>query len=273
MQEARWQPTDRQSKGMQKLKCREKSRLAFNARMQPTPFLSTHRSTHALRASITTISECTVHVPLRLLYEFGSLLRGDATKAVQKKTSILKRVDSPKSPPPSSENLNPDPSTQNSTWFFGSLIQALATKSEFVIEIYKKDLEEFGSKLKNESSIIHDVPSRAGHDLPASFETNAVVAQEFVGQAISGIRSSMWKSTAQIISQVRDSILASDHDRDLLLSNTDTNRSSLGKQYNRFEAQEEIERFISENGVIREIYGGVVANKVDDESFLSRFFL
>ncbi|KAJ6904075.1 hypothetical protein NC651_021271 [Populus alba x Populus x berolinensis] len=119
----------------------------------------------------------------------------------------------------------------------------------------------------------------------------------------------MWKSTAQIISQGRDSILASDHDhdRDLLLSNTDTNRSSLGKQYSRFDAQvralqcdfdtycsepedkedyekwksrgfvidekkEEIERFISENGVIREIYGEVVPNKVDDESFWSRFF-
>eukprot|EP00258_Populus_trichocarpa_P047576 XP_024463595.1 BSD domain-containing protein 1 isoform X2 [Populus trichocarpa] len=217
--------------------------------------------------------------------------------------------DSPKSPPPSSENPNPDPPTQNSTWSFGSLIQTLATKSESVIEIYKKDLEEFGSGLKNESTIIRDVASRAVHDLPASFEASAAVAQESFGQAIGGIGSSMWKSTAQIISQGRDSILASDHDhdRDLLLSNTDTNRSSLGKQYSRFDAQvralqcdfdtycsepedkedyekwksrgfvidekkEEIERFISENGVIREIYGEVVPNRVDDESFWSRFF-
>ena len=91
--------------------------------------------------------------------------------------------------------------------------------------------------MKNESAIIRDVGSRAVHDLPASFEASAAVAQESVGQAINGIRSSMWKSTAQIISQGRHSILASDHDRDLLLSNTDTNRSSLGKQYNRFDAQ------------------------------------
>jgi hypothetical protein len=119
----------------------------------------------------------------------------------------------------------------------------------------------------------------------------------------------MWKSMAQIISQGKDSMLASDHDhdRDLLLSNTNINRSSLGKQYSRFDAQvralqcdfdtycsepedkedyekwksrgfvidekkEEIERFISENGVIREIYGEVVPNRVDDESFWSRFF-
>ncbi|KAG6786864.1 hypothetical protein POTOM_008481 [Populus tomentosa] len=108
---------------------------------------------------------------------------------------------------------------------------------EFVYYESGKDLEEFRSELKNESSIIHDVPSHAGDDLPVSFETNIVIAQESIGQAIGGIRSSMWKSTAQIISQVRDSILASDHDRDLLLSNTDTNRSSVGKQYNRFNAQ------------------------------------
>ncbi|KAF9678078.1 hypothetical protein SADUNF_Sadunf08G0174500 [Salix dunnii] len=215
--------------------------------------------------------------------------------------------DSPKSPPPSSENSSPDPPTQNPTWSFGSLIQTLATKSESVIEIYKKDLEEFGFGVKNESAIIRDVASRAVHDLPASFEASAAVAQESFGQAIGGIGSTMWKSTAQIISQGRDSILASDHDRDLLLSNTDTNRSSLGKQYSRFDVQvralqcdfdtycsepedkedyekwksrgfviddekEEIERLISENGVIKEIYGEVVPNRVDSESFWSRFF-
>jgi len=47
--------------------------------------------------------------------------------------------------------------------------------------------------LKNESAIIRDVASRAGHDLPASFEASAVVAQESIGQAIGGIGSSMWK--------------------------------------------------------------------------------
>jgi hypothetical protein len=71
---------------------------------------------------------------------------------------------------PGNLNPNPDPPTQNSTWSFGSLIQTLATKSESVIEIYKKDLEEFGSGLKNESVIIRDVASHAVHDLPASFE-------------------------------------------------------------------------------------------------------
>ncbi|KAG5240978.1 BSD domain-containing family protein [Salix suchowensis] len=217
--------------------------------------------------------------------------------------------DSPNSPPPSSDNSSPDPPTQHPTWSFGSLIHTLATKSESVIEIYKKDLEEFGFGLKNESALIRDVASRAVHDLPASFEASASVAQESLGQAIGGIGSTMWKSTAQIISQGRESILASDRDRDRdpLLSNTDTNRSSLGKQYSRFDAQvralqcdfdtycsepedkedyekwksrgfvideekEEIERLITENGVIEEIYGEVVPDRVDNESFWSRLF-
>ena len=177
------------------------------------------------------------------------------------------------------------------------------------MEIYKKDLEEFGSGLKKETAIIRDVASRAVHDLPASFEASAAVAQE----TIDGIGSTMWKSTAQIISQGKDSILDADHDHDLFSSNADGSRSNLSKQqsldvkYSRFDAQvhalqsdldtycsepedkvdyekwklgglvmdekkEEIERLITENGVIRDIYNEVVPNRVDDESFWSRYF-
>jgi hypothetical protein len=41
-------------------------------------------------------------------------------------------------------------------------------------------LEEFGSGLKNKYVIILDVASHAVHDLPASFEASAVVAQEYI---------------------------------------------------------------------------------------------
>ncbi|XP_061976642.1 uncharacterized protein LOC133697849 [Populus nigra] len=215
------------------------------------------------------------------------------------------------SPPNNSTSEDPNPTTQNQVWSLGSLIQTLATKSESVMEIYKKDLEEFGSGLKKETAIIRDVASRAVHDLPASFEASAAVAQE----TIDGIGSTMWKSTAQIISQGKDSILDADHDHDhdLLSSNADGSRSNLSKQqsldvkYSRFDAQvhalqsdldtycsepedkvdyekwklgglvmddkkEEIERLITENGVIRDIYNEVVPNRVDDENFWSRYF-
>jgi hypothetical protein len=60
------------------------------------------------------------------------------------------------------------------------LIQTLATKSESVIEIYKKDLEEFRSGLKNESAIIRYVASHAVHDLPSFFEASVAVDQEYI---------------------------------------------------------------------------------------------
>jgi hypothetical protein len=81
---------------------------------------------------------------------------------------------------PGNLNLNPDPPIQNSTWSFGSLIQTLTTKSESIIEIYKKDLEESESGLKNKSSIIRDVASHAVHDLPTFFEASTAVAQEYI---------------------------------------------------------------------------------------------
>ncbi|KAJ6858479.1 hypothetical protein NC652_040921 [Populus alba x Populus x berolinensis] len=51
----------------------------------------------------------------------------------------------------------------------------LATKSESVVEIYKKDLEEFRSGLKNEYAILRDVASHTIHDLPTSFEASVAV--------------------------------------------------------------------------------------------------
>uniref|UniRef100_A0A6N2N1G4 BSD domain-containing protein n=1 Tax=Salix viminalis TaxID=40686 RepID=A0A6N2N1G4_SALVM len=145
--------------------------------------------------------------------------------------------DSPKSlsPPDNPTSEDPNPTTQNSTWSLGFFNSA--TKSESVMEIYKKDLEEFGSGLKKETAIIRDVASRAVHDLPSSIEASAAVAQE----TIDGIGSTVWKSTAQIISQGKDSILAADHDHDLL--NADGSRSNLSQQqsldvkYSRFDAQ------------------------------------
>ncbi|KAJ6889988.1 hypothetical protein NC651_023690 [Populus alba x Populus x berolinensis] len=143
-------------------------------------------------------------------------------------------------PTPKSSADNPDPPTLDPTWSFGSLIKTIATKSESIIGTYKKDLEELGSGLKKETAVIRDVASRAVHDLPASFETSASVAQESlesVGQAIDDIGSTFWKSTARIISHGSDSVFSAvDHDRD-----GDTGslikRESLNVRYNRFDAQ------------------------------------
>ncbi|MCI34474.1 BTB/POZ domain-containing protein, partial [Trifolium medium] len=123
------------------------------------------------------------------------------------------------SSPHDSDQPDPDHDTPTAStaWSFGGLIQTLASKSESVIENYRRDLEEFGSGLRIETSVIREAASRAVKDLPASLDVGASVAQESletVGQAIDDIGSSVWKSTAQIISHGRDSLLSPDSDSD-----------------------------------------------------------
>lgn len=136
---------------------------------------------------------------------------------------------------------NPNP---NAAWSFGGLIKTLASKSESVIESYRRDIEEFGTGLKKETAVIRDVASRAVKDLPASLEVGASVAQdslESVGQAIDDIGSSVWRGTAEIITHGRDALLAAEeHDID---SPSDTNSQQLSSQslssqrYSRFDVQ------------------------------------
>ncbi|KAG6668259.1 protein DOS2-like [Carya illinoinensis] len=194
---------------------------------------------------------------------------------------------------------NPNPS---GAWSFGRLINTVA-----------RDLEEFGSGLKKETALIRDVASRAAKELPGSLVAGASVTQESfesVGHAIDGIGSSVWKSTAEIISQGRDAFLALDSDSDSSENNDNNNsriiKNSQGSRYSRFDAQvraiqgdmntyleepedlerynewklgfvldekgEEIENLIGENGVIGEIYGKVVPSRIDKDSFWGRYF-
>ncbi|KAJ7954998.1 BSD domain-containing protein 1 [Quillaja saponaria] len=216
-------------------------------------------------------------------------------------------------------NLNADQNSNRSAnsggaWSFGGLIKTLATKSESVIDTYRRDLEEFSSGLKKETAVIREVASRAVKDLPVSLEVGASVAQESlesVGQAIDDIGSSVWKSTAEIISHGRDTLLTADLDSDssdnnISIARLSSSRSGDLKRYSRFDAQvralqcdantyldepedlenynewksgfeldlkeEEIDSLIKENDVIDEIYVKVVPNRIDRESFWSRYF-
>ncbi|KAK7412623.1 hypothetical protein VNO78_04130 [Psophocarpus tetragonolobus] len=133
--------------------------------------------------------------------------------------------DEPDSPPLDSDI--PDPPQSDAAWTFGGLIQTLASKSESVLDNYRRDLEEFGSGLRMETAVIREAASRAVMDLPASLDVGASVAQESlesVGQAIDDIGSTVWKSTAQIISHGRESLLSSDFDSDS--NNYDNNNVS-----------------------------------------------
>ncbi|PSR85180.1 BSD domain-containing protein [Actinidia chinensis var. chinensis] len=207
-------------------------------------------------------------------------------------------------------NANPNPNASiagiANAWSFGGLIKTLASKSESVIETYRRDLEEFGSGLRKETAVIRDVAGRAVKDLPASLEAGAAAAQESlesVGQAIDNIGITV----SEIISHGKDSIIDGDSDSEFFDSKQIGNDSGLNsKPYSRIDAQiraiqcdlntyckepEDLEEYsewklgfklgekggeigdlIEENGSIEEIYKEVVPGVVDEETFWSRYF-
>uniref|UniRef100_A0A803KPT1 BSD domain-containing protein n=1 Tax=Chenopodium quinoa TaxID=63459 RepID=A0A803KPT1_CHEQI len=183
------------------------------------------------------------------------------------------------------------------TWgFVGGLIKTFATKSESVIETYRRDLQEFSSGLKIETQVFKEVAS-------SSLEVGASKAQESlesVGQAIDNIGSVVWKSTAQIIAQGSDSDLENPDSSPRSNPGLNLNPTD-GRKYSRFDAQlrgiqcdvntyveefedvgefekwkssfylgeksEEMGNLMRENGVMEGIYKRVVPNLVDHDLF------
>jgi BSD domain len=60
-----------------------------------------------------------------------------------------------------SASSNPNPNPTGGGWNLGGLIKTVASKSESVIQTYRKDLEEFGSGLKKETAAIREVAARS----------------------------------------------------------------------------------------------------------------
>ncbi|KAL3626193.1 hypothetical protein CASFOL_029742 [Castilleja foliolosa] len=212
----------------------------------------------------------------------------------------------PSSPIAAPRNPETAHSPRDSSWPFGSTIfRTLATKSESLIDNYYKDLQELGSGLKKETSVIRQVAARAVHDLPARLESGAAIAQESleaVGQAIDNVGSTV----SEIIG--KDLNFASNDNEDDNNSNARiSNSSENAKPYSRIEAiirsmqcdirtycdeideiekgyevwkmgfnleekRDEIEQLVNENSVIKDIYDEIVPVKVDEGTFWYRYF-
>lgn len=190
----------------------------------------------------------------------------------------------PNSPPPS---LNP--TDTGAVWSLGGLIKTITTKSESVIETYRRDLKEFGSGLKKEIEV-------------------AQGSLESVSHKIDELGTSVLKNTAQIINQSKDAILDADHESDLSVDKsgaTSSGQQQQGLRYSRFDAQirviqgdaatfceepedledyekwkagfvlenrDEIDSLVGENGALESVYKRVVPNIVDEETFWCRYY-
>ncbi|XP_018717007.2 BSD domain-containing protein 1 [Eucalyptus grandis] len=170
----------------------------------------------------------------------------------------------------------------------GGLVKTLTTKSETVLETYRRDLQEFGLGLRKEIQEAHG-------------------SLENVGQAIDELGSSVIKGTAQIISQGKEAILTADLSPDP----SDQGHGSGGghqsfARYSRLDAQvrairgdagtfseepedaedyggwktgfdlgekrEEIERLREEDGPVRGFYYRLVPGSIDGDTFWLRYF-
>lgn len=197
---------------------------------------------------------------------------------------------------------NPNSSAAAGGWSFGGLIKTFATRSESVIETYRRDLKEFGSGLQKETAVFREVASRAVKDLPSSIEVGASVAHGSLGHAIDGVL----KSTAEIIAHGKETLLAPSDGESDSESHSHSNQNLTPRRYSRFEAQlrsiqsdansyceepedledynkwklgfvleeksDEVKSLIEENESIEGMYKRVVPNVVDHETFWFRYF-
>lgn len=179
-----------------------------------------------------------------------------------------------------------------------------------MLQAYRKDLQEFGSGLKKETSIIAHVAAHAVKDLPASLETGASVAQESlesVGQVIEDFGSSVWRGTAEIL---KEAVLTVEEGDDSVAATAPLPRydtpTIAGGKYSRIEAQiraiqhdsstyceepEDVEDFkawqstfdlrgnkqdvdslLEENTFLQELLARLVPDVVTEETFWTRYF-
>ncbi|KAL1331572.1 hypothetical protein HN51_048834 [Arachis hypogaea] len=184
-------------------------------------------------------------------------------------------------PNPNPSPPQPSPSSSATTtgaWKFGDLIKTLSSKSESIIETYRRDLHEFGTGLKKEIEVAHGS----------------------VGHVIDELGTTVAKGTSQIISKSKDAIRAVDNQSDY----SDQKRS--GRFFSRLDAavrdiqgdagtycdepedlqefnewklgfsidakNEEMERLLKENEAMEGVYKSVVPKIVDHDVFWLRYY-
>ena len=187
-------------------------------------------------------------------------------------------------------NVSPssDAAPAGGGWNFEGLIRTLSSKSETIIDTYRRDLKEFGSGLKKE---IEGAQGSLGT----------------VGIAIDEFGNCVVKGTAQIISQGKEAFLAEfDSDNNSSNQKYSSEKGLNSKRYSRFDAQvsaiqgdastycdepeclndynkwksefslegksKDIERCLRENDAMESIYKRVVPNTVDHETFWIRYY-
>ncbi|CBI32321.3 unnamed protein product, partial [Vitis vinifera] len=166
--------------------------------------------------------------------------------------------ESPKKPSQSEEDdapdAKPDPNPNPSAgggWSFGGLIKTLTTKSESVIEIYRRDLQEFGTGLKHETAAFLDTDTDEN-------------AQNHSNQGVISKPFSRFDAQVRAIQNDVNTYVEEPEDLD------DYNKWKL--EFVLDDKGEEIQNLLEENGAMEGIYNRIVPKNVDQETFWFRYF-
>ncbi|KAF7029283.1 hypothetical protein CFC21_041079 [Triticum aestivum] len=132
-------------------------------------------------------------------------------------------------------------------WSFGGLMKTFSSRSESVLEGYRRDLQDLGSGLRVETTALRAAAARAAAALPGALEAGASVASdrlESVGQAVDDHGA----AAAGLLSHANEALRSVDADGEDATGDGSSQlsesasgaswRSSLpSKKYTRFEAQ------------------------------------
>lgn len=200
--------------------------------------------------------------------------------------NFFKSIISDDPDPPNSESdpdspRDPNDAADDDAWSFGGFVKSFATQSESVIETYRRDLQEFGSGLKKETEMLRESASRAVKDLPASLDvvlksTASIITKESIGfssdvepespgtnRNLNSGRYSRFEAELSAIQSDLNTFCMEPNDED-----------DYGKWKSGFELvdyRDEIDGLIGENGILEGVYGRVVPNAVDHETFWCRY--
>nr|XP_043636193.1 BSD domain-containing protein 1 [Erigeron canadensis] len=165
-------------------------------------------------------------------------------------------------------------------WSFGDLVKTISTRSESVLETYRRDLKEFGSGLRKESDLFREVASRAVKELP---EVGASAIDGVLKSTADVFRETSNVDDSDTLETVQNSRVYSRFDSQLNVIQSDikTYRDDPEDvdEYNKWkigfvlsDKESEIEKLIGDNGNVEGIYRKVVPDEVDSGTFWCRYF-
>ncbi|KAE8685507.1 exosome complex component rrp4-like [Hibiscus syriacus] len=181
----------------------------------------------------------------------------------------------PDSDTPRAEYSTPDSfpkfsdSDPNSTgWSFGGLFKTIATRSESVIETYRRDLEEFGVGLKKEIEIINqgkEAILAADNEFDSS-SSDSKDKSQIAQRSLNSKRYSRFDAQVRAIQGDTNTYIEEPEDLE------DYKKWKSG--FDLVDKKEEMERLMGENGEMVSVYKRVVgvSKGVDHETFWYRYF-